>query len=75
MFRIITDYLDVRQLQRDISSLNSWSSDHFMNFIIKKCKDLLITKEIILQTSYNLNGSLITVSTFPQRYHGKVMVI
>ena len=32
-----------------------------MNFNIKKCKHLTITKvKNILQTSYNLNGSLIT---------------
>ena len=31
-YRIITDYSDERQLQSDLSSLNSRSCDHFMNF-------------------------------------------
>ena len=60
-YRIITDHSDERQLQSDLSSLNSRSSNHFMNFNIKKCKHLAITKrKNILQTSYNLNGWRIT---------------
>ena len=63
-YRIITDHSDERQLQSDLSSLNSWSSDHFMNFNIKKCKHLAITKrKDILQMSYNLNGLQITYVT------------
>ena len=60
-YRFITDYSDVRQLQSHLSSLNSWSSDHFMNFNIRKCKHFVITKKkSILQTSYNLARSRIT---------------
>ena len=51
-YRIITDHSDERQIQSDLSSLNSWSSDYFMNFNIKKFKHLAITKrKNILQTS------------------------
>ena len=55
-----------------------------MNFNIKKFKHLAITKrKNILQTSqYNLNGSRlqmkqrrkILVSTFPQHYHGMIIL-
>ena len=47
-YRIITDYSDERQLQSDLSSLNGWRSDHFMNFNIKKCKHLAITMKTVI---------------------------
>ena len=46
-YKIISDDSDERKLRSDLSSLNSWSSDHFMNFNIKKCKHLAITRERI----------------------------
>ena len=47
-YRIITDHSDERQLRSDLSSLNSWSSDHFMNFNIKECiSTLLLQRERI----------------------------
>ena len=47
-YRIITDYSDERQLQSDLSSLNSWSSDRFMNFNIKRCKQVAITMKTVI---------------------------
>ena len=35
----------VNQLERDLSSLNSWSSEHFMKFNTKKCIRFVITKQ------------------------------
>ena len=47
-YRIITDFSDERPLQSDLSSLNSWSSDHFMNFKIEKCKHVAITMKTVI---------------------------
>ena len=52
-YRIITDHSDKRQIRSDLSSLNS--SDHFMNFNIKKFKHLAITKRktnVIIQSEW-----------------------
>ena len=49
---------DAVQLQRDLLSLNSWSSEHFMKFNANKREHLVITKKRnYVLTSYNLNGS------------------
>ena len=60
-FRIIDNTDDVQQLQsRDLSNLNDWSANHFMEFNSKKCKYLAITrKKNIVDSAYTLNGSQI----------------
>ena len=61
-YRVIDNDIDAVQLQRDLLSLNSWSSEHFMKFNVNKCKHLVITKKRnFVHTSYNLNGSQIAV--------------
>ena len=59
-FRIIDNINDVQQLQSDLSNLNNWSADHFMEFNSKKCKYLTIRrKNNIVNSNYTLNGSQI----------------
>ena len=59
-FRIIDNTDDVQQLQSDLSNLNDWSANHFMEFNSKKCKYLAITrKKNIVDSAYTLNGSQI----------------
>lgn len=64
-FRIIDDNNDVQQLQSDLSNLNDWSADHFMEFNSRKCKHLVITrKKYIVDSTYTLNGSqILSVTT------------
>ena len=63
-FRIIDNTNDVQQLQSDLSHLNGWSADHFMEFNSKKCKYLIITwKKNIVNSTYTLNGSQIMSAT------------
>ena len=61
-FKIIDNTDDVQQLQSDLSNLNDWSANHFMEFNSKKCKYLAITrKKNIVDSAYTLNGSQIIV--------------
>ena len=64
-FRIIDKTNNVQQLQSDLSNLNDWSADHFMEFNLKKCKYLAITrKKNIVDSTFTLNGSqIISVTT------------
>ena len=63
-FRVIDNTNDVQQLQSDLSHLNGWSADHFMEFNSKKCKYLIITwKKNIVNSTYTLNGSQIMSAT------------
>ena len=59
-FRIIDNTNDVQQLQSDLSNLNDWSADHFMEFNSKKCKYLaIIRKKNIVDSTYTHHGSQI----------------
>ena len=59
-FKIIDNTDDVQQLQSDLSNLNDWSANHFIEFNSKKCKYLAITrKKNIVDSAYTLNGSQI----------------
>ena len=56
-YRVINNGADSVQLQRDLSSLTGWSSEHFIKFNADKWKHLVMTKKNITHKSYNLNGS------------------
>ena len=64
-FRIIDDNSDIQQLQSDLTNLNDWSADRFMEFNSRKCKHLVITrKKNIVDSTYALNGSrILSVTT------------
>ena len=62
--RIIDNTNDVQQLYSELSNLNDWSADHFMEFNSKKCKYLAITrKKNVVDSNFTLNGSQITSVT------------
>ena len=59
-FRIIDNTNNVQQLHSELSNLNDWSTDHFMEFNSKKCKYLAITrKKNVVDLNFTLNGSQI----------------
>ena len=49
--RIIDTAGDLELFQQDLDSLHQWSVRNFMNFNVKKCKMIKITKKIQLLTS------------------------
>ena len=58
--RIIDTAGDLELFQQDLDSLHQWSVRNFMNFNVKKCKIMKITKKIQLLTSSFFPGKLCT---------------